>query len=200
MSKKLTILIDMDSITCDLMEAWLGKYNEDYNDNVTIDDIKSWDTHKYVKKECGRRMYRYLTSDLYTRLKPLPGAIDAITYLRKKHHVVWVTAAPSGSADAKVQWIKDHFPGAKKNDVCICDQKHLVKGDIFIDDSPSNIRNYKKAWPGAKAMTIAYPYNEEVAHLTDVRAGSWKDTEAAWKAFVTSIDNLAIQVDMGYPS
>ena len=139
-----------------------------------------------------------MTSDLYADLKPLPGAIDAISYLRKKYHVVWVTAAPSGSADAKIKWIKDHFPGARKNDVCTFDQKEMVKGDVFIDDSPSNMRAYKKAWPNARILTIAYPYNEKVASLTDVRAGSWRDTETAWKAFVDYID-LMDTPGMSYP-
>ena len=64
-NEKLTILVDMDSIAADLQEKWYGAYNKRYNDTITVDDILSWDTHKYVKPECGKKIYKYFTPSIH---------------------------------------------------------------------------------------------------------------------------------------
>ena len=55
-----TLLIDMDSVICDLMTDWHNQYNKDYCDSLSVEKLKCWESEKYVKPECGTKIYDYL--------------------------------------------------------------------------------------------------------------------------------------------
>jgi 5'(3')-deoxyribonucleotidase len=188
--EKLTILCDLDGIVADLLTPWLSRYNADYGDNLTVTDITDWDIHNCVKSECGEKIYDYINEPgFYFNLKPLPGAIDTINSLRNDgHEVVFVTASASAphTAEEKLRWIEKHF-GMSRRDVFIGHKKHLVKGDVFIDDSPKNLMKYREAWPDALICTIAYPHN--VGSDVDFRAVSCTDTATAWNGILRAIRN-----------
>lgn len=196
--KYLDILIDLDSITNNLLEKWLGLYNADYDDYLSPVDILTWDTHLYVKPECGVKIYHYFTPELFLSLDPMPGAVDAITDLHDMgHNITFVTATPWGCADAKYTWCKEHFPFLTHKDVIMAHKKYLVTGDVLIDDSPSNILEYRHHHSNAKIFTIAYPYNQGVADLCDLRLGAWDDTRAAWDGFVDEITYMTSKLEGG---
>lgn len=48
--------IDLDNVLNNLNQEWIKLYNNDYDDNLAIEDIKDWNLHKYVK--CGKGIYR----------------------------------------------------------------------------------------------------------------------------------------------
>ena len=50
--KRLTIGIDMDDVCNNFMGALLDVYNKEYNDNIQLDDITSWDFQHLLKPEC----------------------------------------------------------------------------------------------------------------------------------------------------
>lgn len=187
--EKLTILCDMDSISADLQRSWYGAYNEEYDDSITVDDILTWDTHKYVKKECGKAIYKYFTPELFRNLKPIVGAIEGLRRLvNAGHQVIFLTHSPVGCRDVKEAWAKEHFPFV--SEMICANSKYLINGDVLIDDSPKNIIEYRQHHPNTNIFTIAYPYNEEVESLTDLRLGSWRDTEVAWAGFVEAIEEI----------
>lgn len=180
--KKFKILVDMDAIVVALTEKWLALYNKDHNDTVTIEDLKTWNIYNHVK--IGQRMNDYLYSDrFFLDVDPIPGAIEAVRHLMLDHHVYIVSAPswPGNSASDKISWVKKHMPFFNKRDIFLGHHKHMIKGDILIDDSPDNIRAYRAEWgTQARIMTIAYPYNKPVESLTDVYAESYKQPEQAW--------------------
>ena len=58
--------IDLDDTVNSLVETWLSRYNSDYNDNVKIEDIKTWDIADYTK--IGKSFYAYLDSGIFKNL------------------------------------------------------------------------------------------------------------------------------------
>ena len=189
-SEKLTILVDMDSIVADLQGSWYAAYNEEYNDNLSMDDIHSWDTHKYVKPECGKDIYKYFTPEMFSSLKPIRGAQKALKRLvHAGHTVLFLTHSPYGCRDAKEAWAKEHFPFV--TELGCMKSKFLVNSDVFIDDSPANIKLYRQHHPNANIFSIAYPYNKEVEGLLDLRLGSWRNPEEAWNGFVEAIEEIS---------
>jgi 5'(3')-deoxyribonucleotidase len=185
MFDKPVILIDMDSIVVDLMTPWLGEYNRLYDDNLTMDRILTWDTHEYVKPVCGKKVYDLLTEDLFKGLQPLPGAVSAVNHISGRYNAYFVTAAPAGTADAKVAWVKKYFP-QMSNKVFTGKDKWIVAGDALIDDSGDNLTAYKAHHPDALTISIRYKYNEDVN--VDLSAESGNNTEAAWAQIVSFID------------
>ena len=183
----------MDSIVANLQEKWFGAYNEEWDDDLTPDKVLSWSTHLYVKPECRKKLYSYFTPELFRTLNPIPGAIPTIRKWKEQgHEVVFVTATPWGCADAKYDWAREHFPFMTNHEIIMAHKKYLVHGDVFIDDSPGNITAYRSHHgKNAKIFTIAYPYNQAVEHLCDLRLGSWDNPEPAWKGFAKAVDKLA---------
>jgi 5'(3')-deoxyribonucleotidase len=175
------LLIDLDSTVADLLTPWLAAYNKEYDDNLTVDKITTFNMHEFVKPECNNRIYHYLTPDLFSSLEPLPGVLDAIEKLESNdHEIIFVTAAPFGTVDAKISWVRRWFPSVNKKNVITAHKKYLIKGDVLIDDSPENLINYKNHWPESITATIAYPYNREAIAHTDIYAEDWQDTAKAW--------------------
>ena len=94
----------------------------------------------------------------------MEGAAEGIAYLRSIGDVVWVTApnhlCPTWDHERR-QWLKRHFESPPK-DVIFCDDKGLVKGDVFIDDKPENIRRWQSQNPEGKAYLFDAPNNKHV--------------------------------------
>lgn len=161
---KKRILIDMDGVICDLITPWFEAYNKDYQDNLLLEDLVSWDTPNLVKKECGRKIFDYWTHELFLSLKPIKGAISSIAALvAKGHEVVIVTSPPFGCANAKYTWLKKHLPFIPYTNIIMASKKHLLQGDVFIDDSPKNVKNMKLHNPLTHIYCPAYKYNDHVS-------------------------------------
>lgn len=181
---KLTILCDLDEITAQLLKKWLGQYNADHGDNLSINDVE-WNGLK-AQSKIGEKIYEYLhRPGFFADLEPVDGAIEAIKEFKDDGHEVIILSAPSypgPSAVDKLDWIHRHLPFIPKRQVILGWLKHKVKGDVLIDDSPENIKAYRKEWPHAHILTIAYNHNKDVAHLTNLRAQNCNDTATAWKS------------------
>ena len=191
----------MDSIVANLQEKWFAAYNEEWDDNLTPDDVLSWSTHLYVKPECRKKLYGYFTPELFRSLNPIDGAVKTIRKWKVAgHEVVFVTATPWGCADSKYEWAREHFPFLTNHEVIMAHKKYLISGDILIDDSPGNITAYRaRHGKSAKIFTIAYPYNKEVEHLCDIRTGSWDNPVVAWEAFDKVVGDLSGRVSNEQP-
>lgn len=192
--RKLIVLCDLDGMVADLMTPWLSAYNRDYSDNLTQAQLLEFDIHHFVKPECGQKIYDYINAgDVYAQLQPIPGALLAIEAIKKQgHEVVIVTAGAKHehTAGHKLEWCKRYL-GFSRKDCMIAHRKELVRGDVFLDDSPKMIRNYRKAWPNTPILSIAYPHNECVAPIC-TRYPDFTDTFTAWQGIVDGIDQISV--------
>ena len=193
LAKKLIIAVDLDGIVADLHHEWLRLYNEEHNHGTQLHDLKSWDMHHNV--EIGHKIYNYLADPgLYLRLKPLAGAVEALADFHEfGHDVQIITAAsktPQSAAD-KYTWCKQHLPFLDRKQITISHQKHRFVSDVFIDDSPVNMRDHAKAQPGTIRMGIAWPYNEAAKEVMHVRAESYRDPLGAWAIMYEAVNRLA---------
>ncbi len=188
----MTVLCDLDAIVANLLGPWLRSYNEKYNDNLTAHQILEFDIHKFVKAECGHRIYDFIdTGEVYTQLEPLDGAVEGVHAIEKMgHEVIIVSAGAKNLATAghKLEWCKKVLGFSRKKCI-IAHRKELVKGDVFIDDSPKNISAYRAAWPRTPILTIAYPYNVSVANIC-TRYPDHTDTALAWQGIVEGVRQL----------
>lgn len=186
------ILCDLDSILADIMTPWLDSYNRDYQDTLTVDRIPSWDFHNVVKPECGTKIYDYLREPgFFENLKPLPGAVEAVSALRSAGHDFLVLTAGADVEDAatqKVRWCRRYLDLSPKQ-VIVTPRKELVRGDVLIDDSPEQIRRYRETWGwDPTILAISYPYNESVYRHCR-RFYGWNETADAWAQIVDWIND-----------
>lgn len=144
------IAVDVDDVCANLIAEWLRKYNDRWNDTLTVADITEWDVDKFVKPECGKKVYHILSEPgLYDRIEPFPWALQAVTELRKLGRVIFVTSCAARSMDQKFAWLQRHgflpFGRGSVENFIACKDKWLIAADILIDDGIHNV----DAFPGA---------------------------------------------------
>lgn len=194
------VLIDMDGIVVNLLEVWLATYNREWDDTLTVDSIRTWDTHDFVKEECGRRIYEILERPgLFEGLPPMRGAIEGVREMASLPGVEVKLATAAASPDAareKIRWVRRWFYrlGWDRRDVFIGHAKHWLEADVLIDDSPNNLARWLKHRPDAEAMTIAYPYNEGFRGRLYTFADAYDDPERAWDRLVAGVRNLRAEL------
>jgi len=166
----MNIVIDLDETVIDLLNPWLSIYNIQWNDTLSIDKLLTYEIHKYVKPECGEKIYDILTSPrLFSHASAFPGAITALQYLMSIgiHRIIIATTVyPRNGSEAieldKRQWCKENLWFIPEEDIIITKDKYLIEGDIFIDDNPEQVINYRKHHPNATIIGIEYPYNKDM--------------------------------------
>lgn len=148
---------DVDGVLADIMTPWLGRYNHDWDDNLKLTDIKTWGIDKYVKPECGQKIYGYLKDPtLYDEALPYDGALEFIKNLKEAgHRVVYVTACTPQHLYRKFQWLLDLKLLKNIREYITASDKSLVCTDWLVDDSYENTSKFK----GQTAL-IARPWNE----------------------------------------
>jgi len=171
------ILVDVDGVVADTQEEWLRRYNFEWEDCLRQQDITAWDVHRFVKPECGLRIYDYLKQeDLYGSVKPVDGALEGVAALRRAgHEVVFVSA---GFFPGKVQWLNTHgflldLPHGREawetaRDVVLANNKTIIQGDVLVDDKYDNVAEF---FDGA-AILFDRPWNGR--HQFYPRAFDWE--------------------------
>lgn len=169
----MNLIIDIDGTIADLATPWLDLYNLDYDDNLRPQDLTRWNTHEFVKPECGLKIYDYLwLEDLYLHVQPIHGALDIIVALRSEGHRV--TYLTSGLAPGKIRWLYDNgfmqtgsIGWQSSPEFIIAHDKSLVKGDLIVDDKPENVLQFEQG------ILFSQPWNASAEGFT--RAWDWLD-------------------------
>jgi len=180
------ILIDLDSTVADIQTPWLRLHNEATGDGLELEDITSWDTHLHCRS--GAKVYEVIERPgFYSSLQPLPGAVEAVRKLWSMHDVLIVTATPTAHGAAeKIEWVQRHLPFLTKRQVIVGHEKHLIRADALIDDSPPNARLFRRDNPGALVAGIAFPYNASEPAFT-MLGRDYRDTKKAWEEIVDAV-------------
>jgi len=78
---------------------------------------------------------------IFSKMSPMPGAIEAFEKLSQKFDTYILSAAPWDNPSAwsdKLQWVKKHLGEVAYKRLIITCHKNLNKGDYLIDDTNKN--------------------------------------------------------------
>jgi 5'-nucleotidase len=162
----MSIAVDIDGVIADLLTRWLHEYNRDYQDVLQPSDIVGWDTHLFVKPECGTKIYDYIKrASIYKRVKPIEGALEAINKLREYgFRILFVTAFEPKFSYAKFDWLNKWGFNVLKNDYIECGDKSLIIANALIDDNYNNIISFPET-----GILFDAPYNKQYDYKTRVK-------------------------------
>ena len=140
------IAIDIDDVICNLVEQWVKEYNFDFQDNLTLDKITEWDISKFVKKECGKKIFRYIEDPtIYERVTIKKNTISAINKIKNNFdRVIFITASTVGAAGRKFSLLKEYNLIDDKKDYFECHDKSLINYSLLIDDRYDNVINNRE--------------------------------------------------------
>jgi 5'-nucleotidase len=168
-----TFAIDVDGVLADLITNWLRWYNVEYNDHLIPEDITAWETDRFVKPECGKKIYTYLDDPkLYDEVLPHRDALKAINVLKSLgHRVVYPTTSPLASSGRKFYWLEQYGFIQDKKDYIETSDKSLIRADALVDDYYKNLDGFV----GIKIL-LAQPWNaDKKDNKNYLHAYTWGD-------------------------
>ncbi|HLO11138.1 MAG TPA: HAD hydrolase-like protein [Pseudoneobacillus sp.] len=142
------IIFDFDDVIVDTRKAYCDMYNHKYREHGDFkpadpDKVFKWD----LSDECPLEKDRYTifsSKELFTRLKFIDGAYEALKELSSKIPVAICSVVSLESAGYKAAWIKERLP-FMSDVILLTDSKTLNKGIVdmkdamFIDDNAYNL-------------------------------------------------------------
>lgn len=163
----LTIGVDVDDVIYNLLKEWLARYNRDYNDNLTIEDIHAWDMTLFVKPECGKKIYDYLLQeDLYDNVETFPYTQYSLETFRDMGAAIKIITANHNPSKHR-RLIEDGI--ASEDEIFVAEDKSTVPVDFLIDDYHKNLTNHT-----ATGIMVNRPHNK-YAPWKGIRANDWLD-------------------------
>ena len=180
--------IDCDDVLTETTEAWLRRHNEMSNDNVTPEDIKSWDIAQYITKGNRDTLFSVLyQKDFWPTVEAVDDAKKYLWLLIDEHDDIDVyitTATHPETAAPKIRNLHELFPFIDDDHIVMTAAKGILDVDIMVDDNPENLCALK---PGSAKLLFDRPHNQwcDEAGIGAVRVKTWKEiydyiTTIAW--------------------
>jgi 5'-nucleotidase len=158
------ILLDVDGVLADFHGGILSLIQDLFNLHLTINDFKNWDYTSALKSEKQKQILREQVKQpgLISRLSPYSEAVEAVGKLRRLGEVICLTS-PNHSVPTwipeRYEWLERHFK-IPPQDVTLTGKKHLVDGDIMIDDHPDNVLSWIERHPAGAGFMWDRPYTK----------------------------------------
>ena len=109
-------------------------------DNVLVDFQSGLDqVSEEIKAEYAGRLDEI--PGLFAKMKPMPGAIEAVHELQKHYDLFILSTAPWKNPSAwsdKVEWVTKYLDDVFHKKIIITHRKDLCQGDYLIDDRGKN--------------------------------------------------------------
>jgi 5'-nucleotidase len=167
------ILIDMDDVMADAVERFFGWYERDFGVRYTRADIHGRKLYEIVPPEHRQTVLMYPhQKGFFKDLPVIENAKEIIEVLNNVHEIYVVSAAMEfkHSLYDKFEWLDEHFPFIPWKRRVFCGDKHLIKGDVLIDDHDFNLSVFT-----GKPIVFSAPHN---VHYTKYeRMENWLDAK-----------------------
>ena len=175
-TERLTILVDIDNVLNNFTEVVLHHYNADHNTSYRLEDI-----HIYSMEDTFNIpfsvLYEYFVSpEVLNDCKPLKDARKYLRLLNELSQIYIVTARDWKQLISIDEWFNEHYPFINSTQIIRCRDKHMVQGDIRIDDHFDNLK-----YCNGGRILFNYPFNQDI-DLTDTlvyRVNNWEECFSA---------------------
>lgn len=167
---KKSIAIDMDQVLANLFKKLTVVCNEQFGTNYTEAEFLLTSPNDLSEEENKKFFERLNEPDFFRDLEVLDEqAIDVVKELQERFEVYIATAAMDvpGSFNAKYEWLREHMPFLKTENIVFCGNKAVIHADYLIDDSSRQLRAFS-----GTGLLYAMPYNENVTEFT--RVDGWQ--------------------------
>ena len=186
------VLLDCDGPLSQFTQSYLDAVRIETGVKIPVDAVDRWDIHKtaaFVEAATtaglspgdlkSRVIQRVCTVGFCDAIKPQPDA-QAIVAMLEAQADVYVVTSPWDSSPTwmfeRLHWVHRHL-GLPRSRVIQTGTKHLIRGDVFVDDKATHVREWGKAWPNAKAILFDMHHNKVDAD--DLKRGGWRDVIAS---------------------
>ncbi len=176
------VLLDCDGPMADFTTAYLDALHAETGLRHHAGEVDQWAIHQCAFFTRAAAEHQGLKKRVDARvclpafcfnIAVQPHAQDAVKALQEVADVYVVTSPWDSSPTwqhERMHWVEKHFaiPRAR---IIQTAAKHLVRGDVFVDDKPSHVESWAKAWPHSVAVLFDMHHNQEERVLGATRAG-----------------------------
>lgn len=163
------IRIDCDNTITELVEPMLDKYNKEYNDNLTKDNITNYSILSFIKPECKDFFIRFGGKDTFLEAKPYTNAVEVVTRLIDKYDVRFTSSCFPTNVPYRHEKLESMFPNYTYNMLEILTHKNELHTDLLIDDCYANHGNQIQ-----HSILYSQPWNTDCELLDNiVRMDNW---------------------------
>ena len=140
------ICVDMDEVMADTLAEHLRRYNQQYDESVTTDDLVGKGLWEITPLERRQQLRAFLDAeDFFEDLPLIPGSQEVLKDLSSRFEIFIATQAMSvpNSLGPKYRWLQRHFPFIPPTNYVFCGNKCILRADYLIDDLPKNLDRFE---------------------------------------------------------
>jgi 5'-nucleotidase len=173
------ILLDVDGVLADFIGANLRTLSRAGLHGYRREDVTQWDCAAAwgLSDATKTIMKRAWSAPGFCQcIEPYPEAEGMVDRLREIGDVYAVTAPMSSNPTwmhERREWLVDYFGFKGDADIVQTAAKHLVRGDVFVEDKASTLHSWQLAWPESTGVLWSRPYNE-IESWGGPRTESWQ--------------------------
>lgn len=168
----MTLFVDMDEVIADTYGAHIEWYNNDFNAALSLEQCHGKEVWQVVPEAHQKSVRLHATRPGFFRnLKPIADSKEVLRELFEKYELFIASAAMQfpNSLIEKSDWLDEHFPFIPWKNRILCGDKHILKGDMLIDDRSYNLQQFT----GEKPLLFTSPHNVHSNGFE--RALNWQD-------------------------
>mgnify|MGYP001576197444 CR=1 FL=1 len=178
------ILLDVDGVLADFITANLRTLHAFGAGPFAHDDVTAWsieDSLGLTSSQRARMKARWSEPGFCASIPPYEGAQAGVEALRAIGEVYAVTA-PMWSGPTwqheRTEWLVKHFD-FRREDVVSTAAKHLVRGDVLVEDKPEALHRWSSSWPDGLGVLWHQPYNAGAEWPIASRVSGWSELRRA---------------------
>ena len=139
------IAIDMDEVLADTFTKQLNWLETFRNIKIDRNSCHGKPLKATTTLEDYEALYRAMKQpDFFADIPVMSGAKEVMKQLAVHHELYIVTAAMEFpfSFNAKFNWLAEHFPYIRAEQIVFCGDKSIIHADYMLDDSPIHLSKF----------------------------------------------------------
>ena len=140
------ICVDMDEVMADTLSEHLRRYNQQFEESVTPDDLAGKGLWEITPLDRQQQLRAFLDAeDFFEDLPLMPRSQEVLKDLSQRFEIYIATQAMAvpNSLGPKYRWLQRHFPFIPPTNYVFCGNKCILRADYLIDDLPKNLTRFE---------------------------------------------------------
>lgn len=186
--RKPRLLMDVDGPIADFVGGVLSAAERIVREPIEREHIRQWDLLKIIQERFPDHRHLKVqvvdairSAGFCESLPPAPGAIEGMKNILSMGVDVYFVTSPWDSSPTwvyeRTRWITKHFGTYLEKNIIHTHSKHVIDGDVMVDDKPMNIHNWLEHCDGAGLLWDMH-HNQEAEADGLQRVFSWDELAA----------------------
>ncbi len=169
---QMRIGVDLDGVVADFTKGWTKYYEEEFGKKILENDITSWGlseplTHFKEDVDFWEWAKDINGSSIFRNLEVYKGSVETLNELSKSgYDIVILSSKPWWSIHDTLIWLGENKIPTKE--IHFIEDKWTVDCEVYIDDAPYQLENFKEKVPEKKIIRYVRSYNKPLDGVFDI--------------------------------